>query len=83
MDVLAAENVSEVLVEAPNFAVPSGTAGEDDQLVPVFQSAVAGVASHMPSTACAGPMPSHKPPRIVVDNNAEQSAPRPAPQLLR
>jgi hypothetical protein len=83
MEVLAAENVSEVVVEAPNDAVPSGTVGEDDQLVPVFQLAVAGAASHMPSTACAGSAPSHKPPRIVVDNNADRSATYPAPQLMR
>jgi hypothetical protein len=34
-------------------AVPSGTAGDDVQLVPVFQLLVAGAGSQVPSTACA------------------------------
>jgi len=83
MFVVVAEKVSEVVADAPKDAVLSGTVGEDDQLVPVFQSAVAGAGSHMPSTAFAAGTPRHRPPRIVVDNNADLTAARPAPQLMR
>ena len=50
IDVLP-EMFSDVVLEVPKIAVPSGTAGLDDQLVPVVHSLVAGAASQVPSTA--------------------------------
>ncbi|HXW27336.1 MAG TPA: hypothetical protein VEK73_21495 [Xanthobacteraceae bacterium] len=73
MDVVVAEKVSEVWVEAPNDAVPSGTLGLDVQLVPVFQLGVAGAASHMPSTARAEIVPRQRQANVSAKDRARRT----------